>query len=195
MTDINRNDLDDLLGDLRGARELREMINDVQPSPAFEARVRQRVASETNSTMRWWWLGAGALAATAIVVIIAMPKTGVVDDRAPVQAVQVERLAPSVEISAPVEDATAATPAVVRMRTTRSAPSVAQTRSLLDAPVIVPPGQEEALQRLVAAMNGGKVTSPHGVDDALKKIDIGELQVPAFIQLSAIRIDPIYEGF
>jgi hypothetical protein len=179
MTNDTRNEFDDLLGDLR--RTL-----DVEPSPEFEARVRERVATETAARTGWWWMGAAAaVAATVVIIMMVMPRSGAVDDLATVQTKQVERVAAPVELAASTEHVSTASKrpvarAAAKRRTTRA---------------IVPPGQDRALQQLVAAVWSGHVKSAPRVGEDAAQLEIGTLAVPEPIQMSTIRIDPLYEEF
>lgn len=189
----NRHDVDDLLSELRAAL-------DVEPSRGFEAGVRQRVANERASATRWWWISAAAaVASAAVVVTMVMPRSRNVDDRKPMPVARVEHAAvppaSSIEVATPVAPAIAErTGAVARPSARQDAVRAMRLRnpqSLLDVPVIVPAGQEEALQRLVAALWNGDVAATLRFDESSSKIEILAIQQPEPIRLSAIRIEPI----
>lgn len=190
-----RSQLDDMLGDLR--REL-----DVAPSPEFEARVRERVATDTASSTRWWWIGAACAAiATAMLVVTMTPlRPRMAGDVAPAQTV---RMASAVvpadsagEIAAPVAPAAGGrTIAAARSSATSHAQRPVRSQgqqSLLDAPVIVPPGQEEALERLVVGLRSGEITRVPSVPDGPVAFSIVPLDPPEPIVLSAVILTPVF---
>ena len=125
------------------------------------------------------------MAAAAVLVVMPMLKSGGVGRLKPFQAVQVDRAPAATEIVAPTEHASAApvrsvVHAAARRRTQR---------------VIVPSEEEAALQRLVAAMWSGQVQAPPYLTSNEAPLEIDTLPTPEPIQLSTIRIDPIYEEF
>lgn len=52
--------------------DLRAVLNDIAPSPRFERGVRERVAAGERAWRPWTWIAAGAIAATAAAVVIAL---------------------------------------------------------------------------------------------------------------------------
>jgi hypothetical protein len=144
--------------------DLRAMLA-VEPSPAFEARVRARVAGERQRSAWWmtWRIPAvvGAVAAVVLVVVSVMrsgPDGGV---RPPAPQLVTIQPAPPVTPSQPVPEAPIAKPqperaASRRIPVPRSERVVAVARRA-EPEVLVPRDQEETLRKLVAGLRQGRV--------------------------------------
>lgn len=156
---------DDLL------REIGEALS-IEPSPAFAAGVRERIAAEPTSIWRrrGLWLGAGAasLMATAAVALLLMPVSprGRIET-APQGPPTVAGSMPStgsLVASSPAAPTTEPLAGEVQ-RATRSArrntpQSLAATATDSGAPrhleVLIPSDEAVALRRLLSAMKGGR---------------------------------------
>lgn len=134
--------------------ELRASLQ-VEPSPAFLARVRQRVGAG-SATARWWRMGRLVSAAIAVAVVTAvfvrlagraaeLPATPSWTRSEAARAVAPAPRSPSPE--RPV--AVAAARAAVRVERTLAAPR--------EPEVLVPPGQEALLRRFIEPIRRGRV--------------------------------------
>jgi hypothetical protein len=167
------------------------------PAPDFLARVRQRIAAEPAPRASWWqiarpaWvpIAAGALATVAVVVWFA--QRGPDSHHGPADAgiLTASRTSPPVErprLSGASGAADLRRPSALgSSRTAQAAPVRAGVRPLhrTDPPVIVPPGQREAVLQLYAAIWSGKtdgtpLAAPPAVRD-VPELKIAPLVVPA----------------
>jgi hypothetical protein len=162
-------------------RELKAALS-VSPSPAFEARVLQRVDADRAS--RWpahyGWVAAAASLVIAAGVVYAMNRRSVVV--VPVPAPQiVEHTAPPVVIprrEAPADKNASEPPRAQTVRASRSAPRTAEPE------VIVPLNQMEAVRRLVRAINEGRIEAPAEPPQ-------GPMAPPARLGVAPVVVEPI----
>jgi len=155
---------------LESVDQVLRMDLDVEPSPALRNRVITRVAEMERERRRIVpGVAAAALAAGLIIVLVA----GAWARRR--SSTPLESSAVAISPGFPVRDAVtpethepllipstprplvAATPLVVQ---TGSRPAVARPASVREPEVLVPPGQEAALQRFVAVLRDGSVPPP-----------------------------------
>ena len=168
------------------------------PSPALAVLVRQRIAEETGEsrsfTARWgWWIGATAAAAALAAIIFAvtthspaqMPSQPASVASQPAQNVS----PPAPQLPAPVVQAQHS-PATIR-KVPQHHESVVATRAAEIGPprfeVIVPPGQREAVIRLAAGLQSGRV-------DGAVFVNPAPSLVPDFLEIAPLEIKPLAVG-
>ncbi len=126
-----------------------------EPSPALIARVRMQIAAEPAAhRFGWMWLSAGVATAALAGFAIWFGARYFMQHAEPVREVQ-----KNVPQAAPQQIAQA--PAIVPARPVRN-PSVIHSVSTQGnagqhVAVVIPPGQREAVLRLVAALRSGRV--------------------------------------
>ena len=176
--------------------DIREAL-DVDPSPAFLARVRTRIASEpAPSAWRWSWAvaAAGAVAAAVIVAIALTPRAKTIVEpvtrtatagpslsdgrpgsRAPARTEPVPATATRTRRIAPI--------AVVSRDSRTTSPAAPQAEILLDA------AETRALHQLIARVRDGRVD----LAAAQKSVAPAPmaLEPVADIVIAPITIDPI----
>ena len=186
-------------------RALFEQIEDgvaalvgVQAPAAIAARVRQEIATERAPLFvfrNWAWFGAAAVATAAIVFAIALrphqapsgPREATAPATAAASTQQPTSVQNTVEPSLP--RANRSKTFVVRASATAPKPElvesvVAATIGPPHVQVIVPAGQREAVLRLVAALQTGRV-------DAASLIKSPESGEPAELKIVPLEIKPL----
>ena len=129
---------------------------DVEPSSAFAAGVRQRIARDAERRPPWvLFLSAGLTAAVLVVVAV------VVSDRrtntaAPAAATASNRQAPALSWASSGVDRAKKTD-VTETTPSESGQQIPHPRASAPAEVLVPPGQAEAIRILVAGLNDGTI--------------------------------------
>jgi len=141
---------------------------DVEPSPALRHRVISRVAQKERERRRMMpGVAAAALAAGLVIVLLAGGRRGsiaplessaaAISPGPPVRDVVMPEASGKPPIPSAPRPLVAATPLVVP---TGSRPAVARPAFVREPEVLVPPGQEAALQRFVAVLRDGSVPPP-----------------------------------
>ena len=159
----------------------------VEPSPAFAASVRARVAESGNRPM---WLGWQGLAAAAVIMLAAF---GAVVWRASVGDVRTVPHGAEAEFTG-VPVAGASGPAVVDRATAAARPAPIDAPNIRTAvarapEVLVPPDQAIALNRLLAGLRERR-TADSGAAEA-SGVVIEELPQIIPVRLEPIKIDPL----
>ena len=163
-------------------RELKAALS-VSPSPDFAARVLQRVEADRPShrAAQYVWLAAAASLVIAAGVFYALNRTAAVVSGPPAPQV-VERPAPPVDMprsDAPIRRDTIEPQPLRTVRVARNAPRTEEPE------VLVPSDQMEAVQRLVRAVNEGRLV------EAPVDPPQGPLAPPAEVGVKPLVVEPI----
>src|SRR5262249_43443818 len=128
---------------------------DVQPSPEFAARVRERVASAPRAHWSWMWiaLGTGVPAATVALISLRGPVQPVVQAPTVLASAPVAVVEPVGPKPAPSPHVVERAPAPVRVLPVRATSSA-------EPEVLVPDDERIALNRLLLAMRQGRAAVP-----------------------------------
>jgi len=170
-------------------RELQSILA-VDPSPAFDARVRARIASEPRRSTSWTpaWIFAGAAAAAAIVAIAVLAPGRVPPDRAPALSPIASR--PLTSIGSLAFGAPRAARSQPARHTTDEmlAPSIA-TAERLSNEVVVDPREAAAILALLARARDGRIDLAPALNASTPAVmDSAPM---ADITIPDITIDPI----
>lgn len=165
---------DDMLDELRAAMN-------IDPSPAFEARVRRAVAAGARrpAWLPWTWAAGVAAAAIALGVIATLRRVPAEDARPNAPAIAA---APS---PAPAPTAPMTTAGVDAPR--RPTGTIARNTRGPDLRVIVPKGEARAFAQLVAAARRGDLAHVQ----LFAPVATAPLETPAAIDIAPIEIPPV----
>ena len=161
---------DDLL------KEIGDALN-VEPSPAFAAGVRTRIANESGGRRGWmtWFIWGGAASAAAAVAVLAMSR--------PVTRVTLPPAATPVVVQAETPVAATKRPAVIQNEPARAA-RLAGMRTLSSAGASVSAGADEPLVQI------DKRTSLDRIWQTALRISVAAVEPPATmpvpVEISAI---------
>jgi hypothetical protein len=169
------------------------------PSPDFEARVLRRIADRRTARSRRWIVYAPLAAAALVVIATALvvqstQRNGDKPSIAPSRTASPQWAPPGLDPQVavrpvPPPNPPAATPVTNRSRRNvpRAVRPLAARSSSSAAPepeVIVPPGQAEAIRRLVRAIAEGRLAPPPVPEP-------GATGVPAAVPVQPLTIQPI----
>lgn len=182
---------------------------DVEPSAAFQARVRDAVQADVPGRARLAWLAVAAVLVTATAVGLqlgtrmlgrgdtgesraaAVAQDSAGTERARAAAPPAPSLVAGATAASPTRTAPAAPPARVPARPpAASAAAEALASSRLDSPVpVIDPNQARLLRRLLAT--GVGTAGPRRTVSIDAPIAIAPLPERARIEIAAIRIEPL----
>ncbi|MEO8483347.1 MAG: hypothetical protein ABI634_14130 [Acidobacteriota bacterium] len=139
--------------------ELRELMA-VEPTPGFEARVRNEVTRRAVRPTRPWWLAAAATCAVLVAIVATRMQPPSESAR---RSTKTAPIASPATPAPGVSEKPAITP--VRVRLGRIAVKALPQR--VEPEVLVPPDQAIALRKLMVAVREGRVVlAPVGNTDA-----------------------------
>ncbi len=189
--------------------DLREALR-IEPSAAFQARVRAAVAEDGRRRVRWLWWSAGLVAAGLAAVIVgprlvrtAQPRATIAEARQQSRDISTaarHAAAPEVPATVPAPSAGGETHAVVASgaRVAGRAPAPARrpshARRQASAPrpeVLVPVSQRVGFAQLVAAARRGEVVLPANWDAPPAADAAGPRPSPVPDPLPVIEIAPV----
>lgn len=174
--------------------DLRQLVA-VEPSPELAVRIRRAAAeAEPQTTSRPVWLWPALAAAAVLMLAVAT-----VTRREPSQAhvatseSRVPQVTPSPELPRGIPAAPEGPRAVVARPVPRDHARAAETRRPVapsEPEIIVPPGETEALLRLVARMDRDKLAPPVLASVDRPSPELAELRSIDITPLEIVPLDP-----
>jgi hypothetical protein len=162
-------------------REL-EAALDVVPSPAFEARVRERVRTTSMGGSRWAWPAGVTVAATIVLALILVPNR----QAAPTRVGPAPEAGKVVDVSQPATE----TKLVVGQPRARRLPSRVHT-SVGTSAVVIPEGQMAAIQRLMTEVAAGRIVMASERPASEAPVHITALSAVPAIEFDTIAFTPL----
>jgi hypothetical protein len=170
-------------------RELEAALT-VSPSSGFEARVRERIRTQSMRAPTWTWTVGASVAATLLLAMMLVPVTHVLSRR---PSDQVPR--PSTVNAAPVSvPPTPPQPSDTLRQATSEARGrfrAARATAERSAPVVIPLGQMAAIQRLAAATAAGRVVTGPDRTAPPAGLQLTALEAAPPIEFDPIRFTPL----
>jgi hypothetical protein len=159
-----------------------EAALDISPSAGFEARVHERVRTQSMRAPRWMWAAGVAVAATVVVAVMLVP-----DQQRAVSRVKEQPSAAAAQQIRPADESPA--------RATELESARRSARRAIDAThlpaAVIPEGQAQAIQRLMASVAAGRVAMAPERPRPPEVLDVAALSTIAPITFDPIRFKPL----